>query len=103
MRVGSRSDTGFQQGVVFINGHQRVDHECDETQVVFPVLSRREEVDARIGSHRPVAVLTRTVHTHKRLFVEQHAEVVAAGNTFHHRHQQLVMVVGEVAFLVNRR
>ena len=76
--VGCRSDTGFQQPVEFIDGHQRIDHEGDETQVVFAVLAGREQVDARIGSHRPVAMFTRAVHTHERFFVKQHAEVVAA-------------------------
>ena len=102
MGVSGRSDTGFQQGVVAIDRHDRIDHKGDEAQVVFPILAGREEVDARISAHRPVAVLARSVHPLEGLLVQQHPEIVAACHPLHERHQQLIMVVSQVALLVDR-
>ena len=102
MGIRSGSDTGLQQRIVAIDRHDGIDHEGDEAQVVLSILTGREEIDTRVGAHRPVAVLARSVHPLEGLLVQQHPEIMAACHPLHERHQQLVMVVRQVTLLIDR-
>ena len=101
--VGGAHDRGFEQAVVPVDGRHDVDQKGDELEVLRRRLARPEQVDARVSAQRPVVVFARTVDPLEGLLVEQDAEVVAAGDLVHDRHQQLVVVVGQVGFLVNGR
>ena len=54
-----------------------------EAQVVLRCLAWTVEQNARISRQTPVVVLTGTVNTVERLFVEQYLEAVLAGNLLH--------------------
>ena len=72
---------------------------CKFSEAVF---ARTQQVHARIGAQRPVVVLARAVDALERLLVEQHPELMAAGDLVHDGHQQLVVVVCQVGFFVDR-
>jgi len=103
--VGIRGthDGGFQQSVVTVDSHERVDHEGDEAQVLFRCLARCHERKSRVGSQRPVVVLARAVHALEGLLMEQDTEAVAACHLPHERHDEHVVVDGKVALLVDGR
>ena len=102
MSIGSRADRGFEQVVVFVNRHQHI-HKEGYTLQVFPTrLTGSQQVDARIGAHRPVVVLARTVDTLEGFLMEQDTEVVTTGHFLHYRHEQEVVVVGQIGLLENR-
>ena len=60
------------------------------------------QADAGVGAQRPVVVLARAVDAFEGLFVQQDTETVLAADFTHQRHDQQVVVVGEVAFLEDR-
>ena len=66
-------------------------------------LARLEQVDARVGAHRPVVVLARAVDAGERLLVQQADEPVAAGDVLHDLHRQLLVVGADVGVLEDRR
>ena len=47
-------------------------------------------------------MLARAVDALERLLVQEDAEIVVAGDAFHHRHEQLVVVICQITLLVNR-
>ena len=67
------------------------------------VVARLEQVDARVGAHRPVVVLARAVDARERLLVQQADEPVAAGDVLHDLHRQLLVVGADVGVLEDRR
>ena len=103
MFVGGTRDRRFQQAVVLIYRHEHVDEECHELQVLIRVLARSQQVNAGVGLHRPVTMLTATVNACKRLLVKQHAEMVLTRNAFHNRHNKQVVVVRQIHVLEDRR
>ena len=103
MRVACIHDAGLEQSVVPVNTHEGLDDEDDEAEVVFPCLSWSMEQDTRVGSQRPVVVLTRSVDAVERFLVQQHLEAVLVSHTLHERHEQHVVVHGEVSLLEDRR
>ena len=102
MSVGSTHDRGFQQSVVLIDTHQRLYDERGEAQVLLSGLTRSVQQDTVVRRERPVVVLTATVDACEGLLMQQHAEAVLTGHTLHHRHQQHVVVYGEVRLFENR-
>ena len=82
-----------------VDGGHHVDHECDELQVVLGRFAGGEQQDALVGSEAPVVVFAGSVYACKWLFVEQHAEMMPASHFGNERHQQQVVVVGQVCFL----
>ena len=100
--VGGADDAGFEQSVVAIDGHERFDDERDEAEVLLRRLSRGMEQDARIGRDAPVVVLARAVDAVEGFLVEKHTEAVVAGHALHERHEQHVVVDGQVALLEDR-
>ena len=100
--VGSTHDRSFQQTIVLVNTHQRLDDEYHEAKVVLRSLAWTVEQDARVGRKAPVVVLTGTVDAVERLFVKQYLEAMLAGNLLHQAHQQHVVVDSQVGFLEDR-
>ena len=72
-------------------------------QVLVRRLARLEQVDARVGAHRPVVVLARAVDAGEGLLVQQADEPVAAGDVLHDLHRQLLVVGADVGVLEDRR
>ncbi len=85
-----------------VYAHQCLNDECDEAQIVHRGLSRAVQQYAGIGAEAPVVVLAGAVDACKRLLVQQYAESVLSRHTLHQRHQEHVVVYGQVAFLVYR-
>ena len=83
-------------------GGHYVYYKCYELQIVAQSLAGREQKYTLVSAKTPVVVLARAVYTGKRLFVQKHSEVVSACDFVHNRHQQQVMVVGQVCFLKYR-
>ena len=102
MGIGGRHDAGLQQSVVLIDTHQRLDDEGGEAQVLFCRLAGSVEQHACIGRETPVVVFARAVDACERLFVQQSAEAMLAGHALHERHEQHVVVNGEVRVLEDR-
>ena len=97
--VGGAHDGGFEEAVVAIDAHERLDDEGDEAQVVLGRLAGGVEENTRVGGEAPVVVFARAVDAGKGLFVEQAAESVLARHAGHERHEQHIVVNGQVAFL----
>ena len=97
--VGGTHDAGLEQRVVAVNAHQGFHHEGDEAQVLLRRLARGVEQCARVGAEAPVVVLARAVDAGEGLLVQQHAEAVLARHLLHERHEQHVVVVGDVGLL----
>ena len=102
MGVAGVHDAGLEQSVVLVDGHERLHGEDHEAQVVLTRLAWSMEQDAGVGGERPVVVLARTVDAVERLLVEQHLEAVLVGHALHERHEQHVVVHGEVGLLEDR-
>src|SRR5574344_448799 len=102
MGIGSTHDGSLEQSVVFVNGHQRLYDECNEAQVVLRCLAWSVQQCAGICRKTPVIVLAATVDAGKRFLMQQHAESMFASYFLHQRHQQHVMVYGEVGLFEDR-
>ena len=102
MGVGGTHDGGFEQSVVAIYCHECLDDECDKAQVFLGCLARGMEQHTVVGTQTPVVVLARTVDAVEWLFVKEDAESVLACHPFHQRHQEHVVIDGEITFLVYR-
>ena len=87
------------------DGHERLDDEGDEAQVLLRRLTRRVE-EGRLAftpfsRETPVVVLTRAIDAIEGLLVEQDAEPVVACHPLHERHEEHVVIDSEVALLVD--
>lgn len=91
-------DRGLEQTVVLVYAHQCLDNEHDEAEVVLGCLAWAMKQSAGVCGEAPVVVLTRAVDSCKWLFVEQAAESVLAGYLTHQRHDEHVVVDGQIAF-----
>ena len=103
MAVSGTHDGGAQQVLVFVYHHQYVYQEGKEQHVPFRILARCKQIDTRIGAKRPVVVLAGAVHAVVGFFVKQYGEVMLACDAFHQIHHKLVVVVGKVGILKDRR
>ena len=72
-------------------------------QVLLRGVARLEQVHARVGAHRPVVVLARSVHARERLLVQQADEAVAPRHVLHHLHREHLVVTADVRVLEDRR
>ena len=76
--------------------------EHQELHVGVGVVLRIEQVDARVGGHRPVVVLARAVDAGERLLVQQRLEAVARRHPLERLHDQHLVIAGDVARLEQR-
>jgi hypothetical protein len=76
--------------------------EEQELEVLVRRLARLEQVDARVGAHRPVVVLARAVDARERLLVQQADEPVAARDVLQDLHHELLVVGADVRVLEDR-
>ena len=102
MGVGGTHDGSLEQAVVLIYSHKSLNDEYDEAEAVLRCLAGSVEQDAGVGGKTPVVVLARTVYACERLLMKQHAEAVATCHLLHERHEQHVMVNGNVHLLEDR-
>lgn len=86
---------------MLIHSHQRIYHESNKTQIVERCFSGSHEQYAGIGTKRPVIVFARPVHPLERLLMQQYTESVIPCQLPHQRHNQQIMIIGQVAFLEN--
>ena len=100
--VRGAHDGCFEQSVVFVDRHERLDDERDEAQILFGCLARSVEQDARVGLQGPVVVLTGAVDAGKGLLMEQTAEAMLARHVAHERHDKHIVVDGQVTLFVDR-
>ncbi len=100
--VGGAHDRRLQHSVVAVYGSYDIYQKRYELQILRRRAAGADEVDARVGADRPVAVLARAVDALEGFLVQQHAEIVAARDLIHDCHQQLVVVVGQIDLLVDR-
>ena len=97
--IGCAYDAGLEQGIVLVNGHQRLDDEGYEAQVVQWCLAGLMQGNTCIGHQGPVVMLSRSVDAGKGLLVQQATEGVLAGNALHESHEQHIVVNCDVGFL----
>ena len=101
MGIGGRHNAGLQQTVVAIDAHERLYDEGGEAQVLLGGFSWGMQQHTVVGRERPVVVFTATVDACEGLFVKKQAEAVLACNPLHDRHEQHVMVDGQIGLLVD--
>ena len=89
--------------LVLVHRLQHGRAEEQELEVLVRRVAGLEQVDARVGAHRPVVVLARAVDAGERLLVQQAHEPVAARDVLHHLHGQLLVVAAHVRVLEHRR
>src|SRR5260221_2926806 len=75
-----------------------VDKEGQEHEVGLGRFAGSQQVDTGVGGHAPVVVLTADVDTGEGFLMEEHTQLVAAGNAVHDVHQQNVVVDGYADF-----
>ena len=102
MGIGGIDDRSLQKSVVFMHGCHDSSNECDEAEIVESCLSGSKEKRTGVCAERPVVMFAATVDSCERFFMKQHAEIMTTSHLFHHRHQEKIVVVGKVAFLVDR-
>ena len=96
-------DRRAQQLLVVVDGLDDGRAEEQELEVLVRRLARLEQVDARVGAHRPVVVLARAVDAGEGLLVQQADEPVAAGHVLQDLHDELLVVGADVRVLEDRR
>ncbi len=94
---------GAQKVLVAVDGAEHGGAHEQELHVLVRRLARLEQIEARVGAHRPVVVLARSVDARERLLVHQADEPVARRHARERHHEQLLVVGGEVARLEDRR
>ena len=87
---------------VLIDRRDDRDQEGQEGEVVTGMLSRVQEVDARIRLDRPVVMLAGSVNSLEGLLMEQAGESMLVRHLLHHLHGQLVVVDRDVRCLKDR-
>ena len=102
MSIRGTYDRGLEQSVVTIYCHQGLNDEGHEAQILFGGLAWSMEQGTVVGGKTPVVMFSRTVDAVEGFLVKQHTEAMIAGHTFHQRHQEHVMVNGEVTLLEDR-
>ena len=102
MHVRGAHDGCFEQSVVFVDRHERLDDESDEAQVLFGRLAWGVEQDARVGLQGPVVVFPGAVDAGKGFLMEQTAEAMLARHVAHERHDEHIVVDGQVTLFVDR-
>ena len=101
--VGRRRDRSAQQVGVQVHRPHHRHQEHQELQVGVGLVLRIEQVDARVGGHRPVVVLARAVDAGERLLVQQRGQAVPLRHPLDRLHRQHLVVAGDVALLEQRR
>ena len=103
MCVGGTHNARLEESVMAIHSHKSLHEECHETQVLLSILAWCMQQYPCVSRKTPVVVLTTTVDAVERLFVQQYTEPMLTCHLLHQRHQQHVMVYGEVHLLVYGR
>ena len=85
----------------FGDGAIRGDSEDQELHVVVRRVARLEQV-LGVGAHRPVVVLPAAVDARKGLLVQQAGQAIVIRGLAKHFHDQVLVIGGEVAVLVDR-
>ena len=102
MSIGGAHDASLQQAIVLVNTHQGLYNKGGETQVLLSCLARSVQQYAVICTEAPVVVLTTSVNACKGFLVQQYAETVLTSHFLHYRHQQHVVIDGQISFLKDR-
>lgn len=89
-------DNGPQQTLVSINRSNDRGTENEKLSVVVRCLAGIEQVALRTASQGPVHMLARTVHTSKRLLMQQASHPMLFCDTAQCQHHQLLMIGGKV-------
>ncbi len=101
--VGGRGHRHPQQARELVHGADHRGAEHQELRVlVRRVAGHQQAAELRVAQ-REVDVLARSVDTGERLLVEQALHAVLLGDGLERRHQQLLMVGGDVGPLEHRR
>jgi hypothetical protein len=97
MVVAGGGDRRPHQGTILVDtaNHRPAEHQ--ELRIVVGRIARVEQVALGGIAHRPVNVLTGTVDARKGLFVQQTDKAVLFGGVLQHRHDQLLVVAGDVS------
>ena len=109
MLVARGADAGAEQARVLVHRLEHGGEEDEEADVLVRRLARLEQVVAVelrvVGGdrHRPVAVLAGSVDAGERLLVQQRLQAVAQRDAAQRRHDELVVIDGDVGLLEARR
>ena len=76
-------------------GHKK----SKKQEVITCAAGRSIQIDAAIGDQGPVIMLTTSIESGKRLFMEQNLQIVPFRNPRHHVHHKLIVVIGHIDFL----
>ena len=98
--IGSGAHRGAQEARMAVQGADDGAEEDEELGVLVRVVAGGEEVAHFGAADGVVQVLARAVDAVEGLLVQEAGHAVAAGRLAEHRHDELVMVAGEVAGLI---
>ena len=101
--IAGGRDGSTQQVLVFIHCLDDRSQEKKELRAFMRAVTGVQQIVPGICEHGPVVVLAASVHTGKRLFIQQADQVMAAGHLFHHFHGQLVMIARHIRNGIDRR
>ena len=94
--VARGSDGCAEQILIFVDGFDNGAQTKEELRVFVGRFTGVEEIDARIGGHGPVVMLTAARNACKGLFMEQTNHAVLFGKLLHKLHGELVVVGGNI-------
>ena len=103
MVIAGRSHTQAQQTLILVHALDDRQKKEQKLCVFIRRVAGAQEIDAGIGGHGPVVMLTAAVDTRKGLFMQQTHETVPAGDLLHDLHGELVVVRRDVGHSEDRR
>ena len=101
--VARGGDAGAEQRTEFVDCTDDRSREDEELRVLVRRVARIEQVALGGIAQRPVDVFARAVDAGEGLLVQQAGEAVLVGGLFEDRHDELLVVGGEVGRLEERR
>ena len=96
MVVARSGHAQAQQVLILIDGLDDRHQEQQELRVLIGRFTGGQQVDAGVGGHGPVVVLTAPVDAREGFFMEQADQAVLSGHLLHDLHGELVVVRGHV-------
>ena len=101
--VARRRNGEAEQVLIIIHRFDDGAEEQKKLRVFIGCFARRQQIDAGIGRHRPVVVLSGAVDTGEGLLMQQTNQTVSRRNLLHDLHGKLVVIGCDIGRRIDRR
>ena len=101
--VARRRNGEAEQILIIIHRLDNGAEEQKKLRVFIGCFARRQQIDAGIGRHRPVVVLSGAVDTGEGLLMQQTNQTVSRRNLLHDLHGKLVVIGCDIGRRIDRR